>query len=108
MSVSTISSARAERRAELLEQVARPRVTVRLEHDDDAAIEPGARRGDDGGDFRRVMAVVVDHHDAADFAAQLEPPLGATELFEAARQSSANGSPTSRPTATAPSAFSRL
>ena len=70
------------------QQIARARVAMRLEDDDDAAVEAGAGRGDDGGNLGRVMAVVVDDHHAARFAAQLEAALGAAEILERRSRSS--------------------
>ena len=55
---------------------------MRLEDDDDAPVDSGACRGDDCGYFRRMMAVVVDHHDPSFLTAHLEAPLGAVELLE--------------------------
>ena len=58
---------------------------MRLEHNDHPAIEPGARGSDHRSDLRWMVAVVVDHHHAAHFAAQLEAALGAAELGEGGR-----------------------
>ena len=53
---------------------------MRLEHDDQPPLEPGAGGGDDRRDLGRVVAVVVDDQDAAGLAEQLEAALGAAEL----------------------------
>ena len=52
-----------QRGPERVHQRRGPRVAVRLEHDDDAAVER-ARRVEHRGDFRRVVAVVVHDEDA--------------------------------------------
>ena len=108
MSVSTTSSAPASAGPNASSSVARPRVAVRLEHDDDAAVDAGARRGDDRGDLGRVVAVVVDDQDAARL--RRAPRTAARRRGTPARPAAiaSNGTPSSRPTATAASAFSRL
>ena len=107
MSVSTTTSASASARTERVEQVARARVAMRLEDRDEPARLAGARGAQHGGDFGRVVAVVVDDRDAGRRAASLIAALGAAELGERA------GNPVERhaelePTATAASAFCRL
>ena len=58
---------------------------MRLEGDDDAPIvEAGARAGERGADLGRVMAVVVDDHDAAGLAAHGEAAPDAAEAGERA------------------------
>ena len=54
---------------------------MRLKRNDDAAAE-GACGGQHRRDLRRMMAVVVDDEDAAGFAADVEAPLRAAELFQ--------------------------
>ena len=71
-----------QRRTERVHQRRRPRVAVRLERDDDAAVER-ARRREHRRDLGRVMAVVVDDQNAVRLAAHLEAPLGAAELLQA-------------------------
>ena len=56
---------------------------MRLEHHDDAAVEAGAGGGDDRGNLRGMVPVVVDDHHAARFTAQLKAPFGAVEFLEA-------------------------
>ena len=58
---------------------------MRLKHHDHAAVQAGACGGDDRGDLGGMVAVVVHHHDAARFTAQLKAPFGAAELLEPAR-----------------------
>ena len=70
--------------AEFAQEVARARVAVRLEGDEDAARHAGAGGGEDGGDFGRVVAVVVDDHDAVGFAENVEAAFGAFEFGERA------------------------
>ena len=85
MSETTTHVRFVERARELAHEIARARVTVRLERDDDAAIlEPGARAGERGADLGGVVAVVVDDHDAARLAAYGEAPADAAEAGERA------------------------
>ena len=72
---------------ELLRQVERPRVAVRLEQHVDApeAAEPRGIQG--GADFGGMMSVIVNDRDAAFFAAHLEAPLHALKC----RQGSTDG-----------------
>ena len=53
---------------------------MRLEQDVQPARRTAARRGQGGPDFGRVVAVVVDHGDAALYAFHLEAPIDAAEL----------------------------
>ena len=75
---------------ELVEQVARARVAMRLEGEHDAAAGPALAGGlDRRGDLGRVMAVVVDERDAcrcavATVAEELQPALDALEAGERA------------------------
>ena len=71
-----------ERGAELARQVSRPRVEVRLEEHEHAAVRPLARRRDRRGDLARVVRVVVDDRDAAALADELETATGAAEARE--------------------------
>ena len=59
-------------------------------------------------DLGRVVAVVVDHEDAARLAAHLEAPVDAGERLEARPGSPRRRRPRSRPTATAASEFATL
>src|SRR6266436_1747858 len=68
-----------ERRQELLPQVQRSRVPVRLEHRHDPAVEPGLGGGQGRPDLGGMMAVVVDHRDAARAAEDLKPALDSGE-----------------------------
>ena len=83
MSVSTTCDrASAQRRTEHASMSWAVRVEpVRLKGDDDAA---GSACGgiEHGADFRRMVTVVVDDEDAARFAADLEPALGAAKLAQ--------------------------
>src|SRR5262249_30718774 len=73
---------------EVLEEIARARVAVRLEGEHDAPTGEGAaRRVERRRHFRGMVAVVVDQREAAaggerDFAVALEPPPHAVELGE--------------------------
>ena len=69
-----------ERLAELVEQLRRPRIAVRLKHRDDAPVDARPRGRQHGGDLGRVMAIVVHHQDAAGLAARLKAALGPLEL----------------------------
>ena len=106
MSVSTSSVGVVEGVEEVVEEVARARVAMRLERDDQAAAEALACRAQRGADLRRVMAVVVDHQDAALLAAHLEAAMDAAELLERVRGDARTGSPRSSATAMAASALS--
>src|SRR5437764_2008664 len=68
-----------ERGEELLTEVPRPGVAVRLEHRDDPAVEPGLGGGEGRADLGGVMAVVVDHGHARRRATDLESALHAGE-----------------------------
>ena len=71
-----------QRGAELVHQIARARVAMRLEGDDDALRPAGARRRQHRGDLGRMVPVVVDDRDAVDDAALFEAALRAAELGE--------------------------
>ena len=64
---------------ELVREVTRARVQVRLEEDEHAAAGHLARRRDRRCNLRRVMRVVVVDEDAAGLTAQLEPARRAFE-----------------------------
>ena len=83
MSDSTISSAFAERRTEGVQQMRRSRVAMRLKRDHEPPIERRPRGGHDGRDLCRVVAVVVDHEHAVDFAVALETTFGAVKAARA-------------------------
>src|SRR5262245_13054521 len=70
---------------ELGREGVRARVAVRLEDDDEAPSQPLARGPEGRLDLRRVMAVVVDHEDAAALAADLEASVDACEPGERPR-----------------------
>src|SRR5207248_5185098 len=59
---------------------------MRLECDDDAPFQR-ARGVEHGGNLRRMMSVVVDDEHAVRLAADLEAPLAAAGLPQAARDS---------------------
>src|SRR5438874_13158737 len=71
---------RRERDAKLVREVARARVQVRLEEDEEAA--PVARRRDVGCELPRMVRVAVDHVDAACPTARLEPADGTAKLAD--------------------------
>ena len=78
-----------QRGREVGQQVAGAREAVRLErHHQPPAVEP--RRGDGGRELGRVVAVVVDHQDAADLAAHARtggrPPGTAASASPAVRE----------------------
>src|SRR5690242_6005408 len=62
-----------------MEQLLRPRITVRLERNHEPAAERGTGSRQDRGDFGWMVAVVVDHHHSVGFAVTLEPSLGSVE-----------------------------
>ena len=74
----------SERRAERVHQRRGPRVPVRLKGDDDSPPQRPRRR-EHGGDFGRVMSVVVDDENAVRLAAHVEPPFDAAELRQPGR-----------------------
>ena len=73
---------RRGRRGELVEEVARARVAVRLEDDHDAARVELARGRERRADLGRVVAVVVDDADPGRAALRLEAALDAAEALE--------------------------
>ena len=79
-----------EHLGEVVEQVARARVAVRLEHQHDAPIGPALARGlERRRDLGRVMAVVVDQRrcgraPVSSSPSHLQPPVDALELRERA------------------------
>ncbi len=79
--------------AELGEQRLQPRVAVRLHHRDHVARAGLPRRLQHGGDLHRMMAVIVDHGDAAGLAGLGEAPLDAAEAGEGAAQAWRRRSP---------------
>ena len=91
--------------AELVEQIAQPRVAVRLDDGDDGARIGLTRRLQHRGDFDRVMAVIVDDGGAVPFADAGEAPLHAAETRSCRVRMAASGTPSSRATAMAASAF---
>ncbi len=54
---------------------------MRLKHDDDPPVER-ARGGDDRGNLRRMVTVVVHDEDAVRLAADVEAALGAAEVLQ--------------------------
>ena len=84
------------------------RVAVRLERHDEPPAERGARGGEHGRDLGRVMAVVVDDQDAAGLAAHAGSGGRRRGTRRGPPAIRSNGTPSSRPTATAASAFCRL
>ncbi len=97
-----------ERGAEVVEQIARARVPVRLEHGDEPRRAPVARRAQHRRNLRRMMAVVVDDRHAA---RRRRAPGSAARRRGTPRAPAtirSNGTPSSSPTATAASAFCRL
>ena len=74
---------------ELLPEISRAGVAVRLEHCDDAPVVPRLGGGEGGADLGRMMPVVVHHENAAGFPADLEAALHelsipATRIFSMA------------------------
>ncbi len=74
-----------KRAAELVLQRLRPRVAVRLKHDDDALAAGVLRGGERRADFARMMRVIVDHHVAIGAELDLEPPARAAKRLERLR-----------------------
>ena len=76
--------------AELLEQRGEAGVAVRLHHRDHVARAGLARRLQHRGDLHRMVAVVVDHRDAAGLAGPGEAALDALEAGERAADASSS------------------
>ena len=72
---------------EIVHQRLRPGVAMRLEENMNAAVAARPRGGQSRANLGGMMAVIVDHGDAALSAAHLEPAVHATET----RQSLADG-----------------
>ena len=72
----------AKRRGEFLDQIARARVPVRLEHNMNFAKPALSRRRQRRLDLRRMVPVIVYHAHARHPPAQLEAPVHSTELVE--------------------------
>ena len=85
------AGANARLGGEVVEQVARAAVAMRLERDDEATVGPAPARGFKYGfEFFRMMAVVVDQQHlralrSAEFAQQIETPADAGECLQRAR-----------------------
>src|SRR5690606_21850470 len=67
----------------VFEEIAQARVAVRLDDGENAACGHLARGGEHGGDFDRVMAVIVDNADFVPVAGGGEAALHAGELLQA-------------------------
>src|SRR5579871_687940 len=67
---------------ELLEQIAEPRVAVRLHDGDDMTLGGGARGLQGGCNLDRMMAVIVEDRDAVPFAGARKAALHAAEASE--------------------------
>ena len=93
---------------EIVHQRLRARVAVRLEQHVNASKAAGARGRERGANLGGVMAVVVDHGDAALRAAHLKAAVHAAEMPPALRESSRRECRVPAPTATAAVAFSTL
>src|SRR5690606_28885481 len=66
--------------AKLFEQIAQPREAMRLDNSNDMTLGRCARAFEHGGDFNRMMSVIVENRDAVPFAGAREAPLHATEF----------------------------
>src|SRR5262245_62734504 len=75
-----------ERAEEVVEEIARARVAMRLKHYQEPACEALARSTQRGPDLLRVVSVVVDHQDATLLATHLEATVDAAELLERVRR----------------------
>src|SRR5438309_1569898 len=71
-----------KRTAELVREVQRPRVEVRLEQDQHTALCKLARSGERRRDLRRMVRVIVVDEDTARLTAELEAPCGPRVLGE--------------------------
>ena len=65
--------------AEFLEQIVQPRIAMGLDHGDDISFGAGTGSVEHGGNFHRVMAVIVNHHDPVDLAGAGKAPFDAAE-----------------------------
>ncbi len=72
----------AKRRSELFDQIARPRVPVRLKDDMNFAKPARPRRRQRGLNLRRMVPVIVNHAHARSPPAQLKAPVNSAELVE--------------------------
>src|SRR5436190_12429726 len=69
-----------EREREFVHQFLRPRVTVRLENDDRSPAACAVLRGFEGRQYLgRMVAVIVDHGNAANIAFKLKTPVRVSE-----------------------------
>ena len=71
-----------ERAAEILPEMLRARVAVRLEEHQQALVTAAARRFERGANFGGMMAVVVDQRDAVDDALDFKPPPTPRKFLE--------------------------
>ncbi len=70
--------------AEIIKQRMQPRIAMRLMHRDHAAFAGLTRGAQHGGDFHRVMAVIVDDGDAVHLAHFGEPAIDAAKAGKCA------------------------
>src|SRR6202050_1220216 len=75
-----------ERRQKIVEQIPQPRVPMRLEDRDHAALERRPHGGQRSPHFGRMMRVVVEHDASRRFAFDLESPADSTELRQRRRR----------------------
>ena len=115
MSVTMSTSALLKARVKSSKSVVRARVAVRLERDDDAAVEAALRGVERRLDLGRVVAVVVDEHDVALLPSRSmaaaddgEAALHAVEASRAPRATTSSGTSSSSATAMTASALSTL
>ena len=69
--------------AELVQKIKGAGVAVGLEEDVDLAVAALAGGGEGGANFGGMVAVVVDHGDAAGGATKLKAPINSSEVIEA-------------------------
>ena len=69
--------------AELVQKIKGAGVAVGLEDDEDAAMATLPRGCEGGANFGGMVAVVVDHGDAAGGATKLKAPINSSEVIEA-------------------------
>ncbi len=93
---------------EIVQQRLRASVTVRLEQNVNALEAAGPRGRQRGANFGGMVAVIVDHRDAALRAAHLKAPVDAGEIAPGASRIVSTGNSSSRPTATAAAALSSV
>ena len=65
--------------AEFLEQVAQPCVAMRLDDGDYPTLGDCTSRGQCGGDLDRMVAIIIDYGDVAEFSGRSKPSFDTGE-----------------------------